>query len=185
MMQHVPKEFQAITTKDKTLLYKLSEFYGRYNNINKVSEILCGNSKISLRFLEWFITKYAKQNDIMYSPSYKNSGMQSHAKCINIYGSYKKTLYSNSRQYFSIFNKDNSVKLKINNKINTTISQLNFFKWILENKILDYITDNYTELRNIMRDKSRCVGMKKNKNSAKLGIKIKKNSDSEITIKFI
>ena len=32
----------------------------------------------------------------------------------------------------------------------TTIGQLNFFKWLLENNILDYIKENISEINNYM-----------------------------------
>ena len=42
-------------------------------------------------------------------------------------------LYYNKNKYFS-----------------TTIGQLNFFKWAIENYIIDYISDNITKIKNIM-----------------------------------
>ena len=43
----------------------------------------------------------------------------------------------------------------------TTIGQLNFFKWALENNIIDYITEHYEAIEKDMN--SRNSGSKKNK----------------------
>ena len=36
----------------------------------------------------------------------------------------------------------------------TTIGQLNFFKWAIENKILDYIEENYDTIENDMNSRN-------------------------------
>ena len=38
--------------------------------------------------------------------------------------------------------------------IETTIGQLNFFKWTLENNIIQYIEDNYEEIENDMNKRN-------------------------------
>ena len=37
-----------------------------------------------------------------------------------------------------------------NDKIISTIGQLNFFKWAINNKVIEYITDNYIDIENDM-----------------------------------
>ena len=36
----------------------------------------------------------------------------------------------------------------------TTIGQLNFFKWALENKVIDYIEQNYQTIENDMNNRN-------------------------------
>jgi Na+-transporting NADH:ubiquinone oxidoreductase subunit NqrC len=36
----------------------------------------------------------------------------------------------------------------------TTIGQLNFFKWAIENKIVDFIEDNYVDIENDMNNRN-------------------------------
>ena len=38
--------------------------------------------------------------------------------------------------------------------IQTTIGQLNFFKWAIENKVIAYITENYKAIENDMNDRN-------------------------------
>ena len=46
----------------------------------------------------------------------------------------------------------------------TTIGQLNFFKWALENNIIDYIEKNYDEIQNDMDENNSLSKTRKNKN---------------------
>jgi hypothetical protein len=43
-----------------------------------------------------------------------------------------------------------SIPYKNGQFIETTIGQLNFFKWTLENKVIDYIIENYETIENDM-----------------------------------
>ena len=51
------------TRQNDLLLNKLSEFYQKDNfiNMDKVLKILNGESTISLRIVDWFVTNYSKQ----------------------------------------------------------------------------------------------------------------------------
>jgi hypothetical protein len=40
------------------------------------------------------------------------------------------------------------------NYMETTIGQLNFFKWAIENKIIQYIQDNYTDIEDDMNNRN-------------------------------
>jgi hypothetical protein len=48
------------------LLYKLMLFYNLDNNLNKMLKIINGESKISLRIVDWFSTNYAKKYFTFY-----------------------------------------------------------------------------------------------------------------------
>jgi hypothetical protein len=41
-----------------------------------------------------------------------------------------------------------------NQSIQTTIGQLNFFKWVLENNIIDYIETHYQEIETDMNERN-------------------------------
>jgi hypothetical protein len=57
-----------------------------------------------------------------------------------------------------------SIPYKDNARIQTTIGQLNFFKWALENKIVDYIEEYYEDIEKDMN--ARNSSSKKNKQEA-------------------
>ena len=62
---------------------------------------------------------------------------------MNIYNSYHIKTKIYEKKYFDLFRRVNVIQYKFKNKddmiIDTTISQLNFFKWLIENNIYYYI----------------------------------------------
>ena len=53
-----------LLSKEEVLLDSLHEFYKNKNNIEKILPIVTGNSEISLRVLDYFVTNYSKYNDV-------------------------------------------------------------------------------------------------------------------------
>ena len=49
-------------TQNDLLLQKLMQFYNKDNNLQKMLQIINGESKISLRIVDWFVTNYSKKN---------------------------------------------------------------------------------------------------------------------------
>ena len=49
------------TTQNELLLKNLLEYYGEEQNLNKMLNIINGESSISLRIVDWFVTNYAKK----------------------------------------------------------------------------------------------------------------------------
>ena len=49
------------STQNQLLLNKLLKFYNKDNNLSKILSIINGESKISLRLIDWFTTNYAKK----------------------------------------------------------------------------------------------------------------------------
>jgi hypothetical protein len=141
------------------------------DNINLMIDILRGNSKISLRLLDWFITKHAF-NDQTYiettsrkfyiNVSYK-SQLKTHKKqYFDPFKRYRKSKKTNKvgKFYYAFDRKDKSKRLLI------TIGQLNFFRWAFENNIIVHVTKNYTKLNNLMtKEKSDQKKLKKKKSS--------------------
>ena len=58
-------------TQNEMLLNKLMEFYNVDNNLSKMLKIITGESKISLRIVDWFATNYAKKNYTLYEMTNK------------------------------------------------------------------------------------------------------------------
>ena len=82
-----------------------------------------------------------------------------------------------------------------NKYIQTTIGQLNFFKWALENNVIEYIEENYDEIENDMnkrnstskRKKAPSSKSKTRKRREELSISATKTiykEDIEIVVKF-
>jgi len=107
-------------------------------------QIITGESKISLRLVDWFATNYAKKYYTLYTFS-DDAGIERRFK---VYVDYKLKLKAYSKRRFDPFCRWDriSIPYKDGTSIETTIGQLNFFKWALENKIIEYIGENYEEI---------------------------------------
>ena len=139
---------------NNVLYDSLHKYYINYKNIDKFNSFINGKNKISLRIIDWFVTNYSKKNNIFYE-TYKtptgnmtfNSDGNELFKQINIYHAYKSQLKSYSKKKFDPFCRRDRLKFNCNDiNIDTTLGQLNFFKWAIENMITDYIQLNYQEI---------------------------------------
>ena len=128
--------------KQKLLYYKLKEFCNK-DNIQKIRVILDGETKLSLRIIDWFVTNYSKKNNII---------LNSENKKINVFLNYKSQLKAYSKKQFDPFCRRERINFFYDDKnyITTTIGQLNFFKWTLVYNILDYINENLSVIETDM-----------------------------------
>lgn len=107
-------------------------------HINNIIDIIEGRSNISLRILDWFVTKYSKRKI-----DYGNKD----AEIFDVRISYKSQLKSYKKRYFDPFRRRKKFMYYFNNgkhnkSISTTLGQLNFFKWAISNNILLYVDRN-------------------------------------------
>ena len=139
------------STQNQLLLNKLLKFYNKDNNLSKILYIINGDSKISLRLIDWFTTNYAKKHFIVYSIEEKKIKRR-----FKVYVDYKLKLKAYSKRRFDPFCRWERINIPYDDKslIQTTIGQLNFFKWALENKILDYIKTNYEKIEADMNQRN-------------------------------
>ena len=103
--------------------------------------IINGESKISLRIVDWFVTNFAKK----FFTVYEIKENDTETMRFKVYNSYKLKLKAYSKRNFDPFCRWERITVPYDdeNYMETTIGQLNFFKWAIENKILDFIEDNY------------------------------------------
>lgn len=141
------------TTQNDLLLNNLMEFYKDETNLNRMLKIITGESKISLRIVDWFSTNYAKKNYTLYNIEDVNGDYVSRFK---VYVDYKLKLKAYSKKRFDPFCRWEriSIPYKTDTCIETTIGQLNFFKWALENKVINYIEDNYDLIEKDMNNRN-------------------------------
>ena len=151
------------TTQNDLLLNNLIEFYKHDNNLDNMLKIITGESKISLRIVDWFATNYAKKYYTLYDielPDKKTENSdQTSAKVVKrfkVYIDYKLKLKAYSKQRFDPFCRWERISIPYKNGtfIETTIGQLNFFKWAIENKIIKFIEENYDEIEQDMNSRN-------------------------------
>ena len=131
---------QKYATQNNLLLTKLMEYYNKNDNLNKILTIINGENKMSLRLIDWFVTNYSKKYYIVYD--IMQDGRPQRFK---VYTDYKLKLKAYSKKRFDPFCRWDRIIIPYDdvNNIQTTIGQLNFFKWVLENNILNYITEHF------------------------------------------
>ena len=194
----------VFSSKEK-LYYKMVDRFFRnagQDNIKKMIDIIESEYYISLRLLDWFVTRYANKYKTTYNLTNENDRF-------NVHISYKAQLKSYKKKYFDPFRRrkkflyyyDKSDKSK---KMETTIGQLNFFRWAFSYEILNYVENNYKAIHNAMvvsnkEDKKRKEQKKKirqRKDKPKSTVVVKKegivvkaekqtfNKECKITVSF-
>lgn len=120
-----------------------------FTNMDKMLRVINGESRISLRIIDWFATNYAKK----YYTVYQIQGCDNRFK---VYNDYKLKLKAYSKKRFDPFCRWDriTVPYKDGIHIQTTIGQLNFFKWAIENSVIDYIEQNYDAIEKDMNSRN-------------------------------
>ena len=125
-----------IISKVDLLMKSLSKFYAIEANISILLPIVQGTSKISLRVLDWFVTNYCKKNNIILT---NKSGTN-----IIVHMDYKNQLKAYAKIYFDPFCRRDRINFIYGkgHELLTTVGQLNFFRWAIENNIIEYTVSN-------------------------------------------
>lgn len=132
-----------LNTQNDLLMKNLLEFYQNSENLKKMMHIINGETKISLRIVDWFVTNYAKKFYTVYELPIVNN--KEEKKRFKVYNDYKLKLKAYSKRRFDPFCRWERISIPYDDEkiMETTIGQLNFFKWAIENKIIDFIEENY------------------------------------------
>lgn len=141
----------SYSTQNDLLLKKLMKFYAENDNLDRIIPIINGDSKLSIRIIDWFVTNYSKKYFTIYD--IREDDM---VKRFKVYTDYKLKLRAYSKKRFDPFCRWERINIpyKNNTYIQTTIGQLNFFKWALENNILEYIQKNQSEIEKDMNSRN-------------------------------
>jgi hypothetical protein len=156
----------CLSKKEEILIEFLILFYK--DRIEILKDIIYQNNPLSLRLIDWLVTNYSKKYNIIYPINKKGEDVI----YFNIYLDYKNQLKAYSKKFFDPFcrqkriiidcetflwkeysepdpdstndstNDSTIVNVNKNNFVITTVGQLNFFRWFLENKIFEYAIAN-------------------------------------------
>jgi len=142
----------SYTTQNDLLMNNLMDFYKDDAILTRMLKIITGESKISLRIVDWFATNFAKK----YFTLYDVTDEHDHTRRFKVYIDYKLKLKAYSKRRFDPFCRWDriSIPYKTDTCIETTIGQLNFFKWALENKVIDFIEENYELIEKDMNNRN-------------------------------
>lgn len=135
-----------IQSKDQLVLHRLSTFYSNESVLNRVKNILNADSTISLRLIDWLVTNYAKKHNISY--------MTKDNRHVIVYLAYKAHLKAYSKKMFDPFCRWKRIQFL---GMNTTVGQLSFFEWAIQDEVLDYLEAHYEEVQKDMDDCSTTI----------------------------
>lgn len=185
------------STQNDLLLNNLLEFYNRDNNFEKMLSVVTGEAKASLRITDWFSTNFAKKYYTVYTITRIVNGEEVNRR-FKVYNDYKLKLKAYSKKRFDPFCRWDRITVPYKNgtSIQTTIGQLNFFKWVIENDVIEYIEEHYDAIESDMNSRNSTSKKKETivsdnsktrKKREELSIsatKSIKREDVEITISF-
>lgn len=143
----------SYTTQNDLLLNNLMDYYKDHDCLDRMLKIITGESKISLRIVDWFATNYAKKYFTLY-PIEDDEG--NIVRRFKVYVDYKLKLKAYSKRRFDPFCRWDRISIPYGTGtcIETTIGQLNFFKWALENEVVDFIEANYDMIEKDMNSRN-------------------------------
>jgi hypothetical protein len=144
-----------LNTQNDLLMKNLMDFYNIRPNLTKMMSIINGETKISLRIVDWFVTNYAKKYYTVYE-LYTQRGTTQDTIRFKVYNDYKLKLKAYSKRKFDPFCRWERISIPYDDEkyIETTIGQLNFFKWAIENNIIEYIEQNYDDIERDMNGRN-------------------------------
>lgn len=135
----------SINTQENIILKSIQSFYDNKTNNDYFISIANFKSNISIRLIDYFITKYCKKNKI----SYKLSN-----DAFNVFISYKQQLKMFKKKYFDPFSRGDRIPYFLNDTcIITTVGQLNFFKWFISKNIHLYLEKHKDQIEYDMNKK--------------------------------
>lgn len=141
-----------LNTQNDLLLNNLMEFYKNRENLMLMMKIINGESEISLRIIDWFSTNYSKKYYTIYNITDENNI----TKRFKVYNDYKCKLKAFRKKSFDPFCRWDRISIPFDDEkyIETTVGQLNFFKWAIEYKIIDYINTNIEAIETDMNNRN-------------------------------
>jgi hypothetical protein len=122
----------------------LQEFYNQPGRLEAILPFLTGASPVSLRVIEWFVTNYSKK----FNVSYKTEEQQ-----FIVHFQYKRELKAYSKRLFDPFCRRERISFQIRGQPpieETTVGQLNFFRWAIEKGVITYILEHAADIERDM-----------------------------------
>lgn len=169
---------QQIQSQEEWVLHRLDRFYKTPENMTHIKDIIGGNSELSLRLIDWFVTNYAKK----YNVGYKTKS----GSYIVVYLSYKSHLKAYSKRMFDPFCRWKRIKF---HDFETTVGQLNFFEWAITDGILEYLETHKSEVHADMEarlheTKKLNINGKKRHELSRSATNSLKYHETKVTVKF-
>ncbi len=135
----------STTSSNATDLLKASliKFFSNKENIDRFLPIINRTSRVSLRLLDYFCVNYSRSTRVDYMLM---------DKYFDVHSSYKNQLKTFSKKMFDPFKRNTRITIRHENeRFDTTLGQLCFFKWCLTHNVLDYVEANINAISEDMK----------------------------------
>lgn len=174
------KQPSAFINNKELLMLSIVKFYKKAENATCIIPIIDGKSEISLRLIDWFVTNYSKKRNVILTNKKNVDNTVSH---FNVYINYRLQLKAYSKQQFDPFRRRDRILFYLNKDcaLETTLGQLNFFKWILSHDILDYIIGHKEDIEQDMLVSQRHDNEKSDEEIYKLPLASGKKKRNELS----
>ena len=141
-------------------MVSLSRYYSNKSHIQRLLPFLnsqktpSSTPSVSLRLIDWFVTNYAKKRSIIIQASSSSSPASPRVGHFNVYVNYRMQLKAYSKQQFDPFRRRDRIIFHYDTDkcIETTVGQLNFFRWMIQHSILEYIERHAHDIERDMID---------------------------------
>lgn len=178
-----------IQGKQDFIVRWLQDFYNQPGRLEEVLPILTGTSPVSLRLIDWFVTNYSKKFNVAYPHEDRQFMVHFH---------YKRELKAYSKRLFDPFCRRERISFTIRGQApieETTVGQLNFFRWAIEKGIIGYILENVKAIESDMNVSFRehyskdaevktATGRRKRKEMSHSAMKAVNHHDAPVTVSF-
>lgn len=171
----------------------LQDFYNQPGRLEEVLPILTGSSPVSLRLIDWFVTNYSKKFNVSYPLTEDTTTRQ-----FMVHFHYKRELKAYSKRLFDPFCRRERISFQIRGQApieETTVGQLNFFRWAIEKGVIRYILAHAVDIERDMNVSFRehyskeaevktATGRRKRKEMSHSAMKAVNHHDVPITVSF-
>ena len=137
----------TIGNKQQLLMQSLTHFFTTQDGtIDLFLESIKPDSDVSLRVIDWFVTNFSREFDVSYFHPHTQ-------RPFIVHDAYKSQLKAYSKRQFDPFCRRTRINFYYTKgkKVVTTVGQLNFFRWAIDNNVLSYITEHQTSIEDHMK----------------------------------
>lgn len=124
-----------VSHKRDVLLDSLLRFYQCPKHMAMFTLFTGPQSPVSLRLLDWFVTNYSKSRNIVYEVARDGVPV-----AFNVFTEYKAVLRAYSKRFCDPFCRRDRIAITNSEgeRQFTTVAQMCFFRWAMQNKVLTY-----------------------------------------------
>ena len=136
---------EGLSRSDEVLLDSVLEWYNEDpRRVESFIAIVKRKNGMSLRVIDWLVTNYSKTNCVV---------LETDGVPRDLNRDYQKNLSAYNKRNMDPFARKNKISIVVNGKEsrNSTVGQLNFFRWFIKNGINTFLQKNKVSVEDHMK----------------------------------